>query len=72
MLDHARWTTHRTHIDRGETLVLYSDGLVEALVDGEELGVSGLRTRIRAENPRAILSELAEVSDDLTLVTIRR
>jgi sigma-B regulation protein RsbU (phosphoserine phosphatase) len=72
MLDNARWTSHRTHIERGETLVLYSDGLVEAQVDGEELGVAGLRDRISAENPGAILNQLAEVSDDLTLVTIRR
>ncbi|HEX2834291.1 MAG TPA: PP2C family protein-serine/threonine phosphatase [Thermoanaerobaculia bacterium] len=72
ILPNARWTSTTTHLDRGETLVLYSDGLVEAEVDGEELGVQGLLARICAENPHAILGQLDRVEDDLTLVVIRR
>lgn len=72
ILPNGRWTSATTQLQSGESLVLYSDGLVEAQVDGDELGVSGLRKRISAKNPRAILSQLDRVDDDLTLVVIRR
>lgn len=72
ILPNAQWTSTTTQLESGETLVLYSDGLVEAEVDGAELGVHGLRERICAENPRAILDQLDCVNDDLTLVVIRR
>jgi len=72
ILPNATWRSYQTHLDFGETLVLYSDGLVEAQVNGDDLGVDGLRSRICAENPRKILDQLDEVNDDLTLVVIRR
>ncbi len=72
ILPNARWHSVTTHLDFGESLVLYSDGLVEAQIDGDELGVEGLRTRMCRTNPRAILTDLDEVTDDLTLVVIRR
>jgi phosphoserine phosphatase RsbU/P len=72
ILPNARWESTTSMLLAGETLVLYSDGLVEAQVAGEELGVQGLRSRIPVHNPRAILTQLDRVDDDLTLVVIRR
>lgn len=72
ILPNAQWQSVTTHLEFGESIVLYSDGLVEAHVDGEELGVAGFRARLGAEHPHAILNQLDEVSDDLTLVVIRR
>lgn len=72
VLPNASWRTTITHLDPGESLILYSDGLTEAHIDGAELGVDGLRARIRHDDPRAILDALDEICDDLTLVVIRR
>lgn len=72
ILPAAQWQSATLHLDYGESVVLYSDGLVEAQIGGEELGVAGFRSRLCAENPRAILNDLDEVNDDLTLVVIRR
>ncbi len=41
----------------GDALVLYSDGVTEAIVDGEELGVAGLK---RMSRRRASARELVE------------
>jgi serine phosphatase RsbU (regulator of sigma subunit) len=74
MLKKAAWATHTTHLARGETLVLYSDGVTESTQDGVELGVCGLRRLIRRVGPSAaaIARELDVVSDDMTLVTVTR
>ncbi|HEX2059239.1 MAG TPA: PP2C family protein-serine/threonine phosphatase, partial [Thermoanaerobaculia bacterium] len=74
ILQHARWRPFVTHLEPGETLVLYSDGVIESERDGEELGVRGLRALIRrvGTTPSAILRELHTTSDDVTLVALHR
>ncbi|HET8798894.1 MAG TPA: PP2C family protein-serine/threonine phosphatase [Thermoanaerobaculia bacterium] len=72
ILPNAEWRSVVTHLDPGETLVLYSDGLIEAQVGGDDLGIDGLRAHLATGDPRAILPQLDEVEDDLTLVVIRR
>lgn len=67
---------------RGDTLVLYSDGFIEARNDaGEELTVEGLEALVRrhaALPPEELASRLVEetrafgtVTDDLTLVVVQ-
>src|SRR5687767_9004270 len=43
VLPNPQWQSVRLQLDEGDALVLYSDGVSEAVVDGEELGVRGLR-----------------------------
>ncbi len=65
------WHSTTTRLEHGDTLVLYSDGVTEAIVDGEELGVQGLRALLaRGVTPEALLETL-ETSDDVTLVVVR-
>lgn len=65
------WHSTTTRLEAGDTLVLYSDGVTEAIVDGEELGVHGLRALLtRGVTPEALLETL-ETSDDVTLVVVR-
>ena len=75
LLPTARWRTVTTTLDYGDALVLYSDGVTEATLDGEELGVCGLR-RIarRATTAQGILDALATYAhgDDTTVVVVRR
>ena len=74
ILPHAKWTSFTTHLEPGESMLLYSDGVTESLVDGEELGVAGLRELVARVGacPRSIAAELGVVSDDLTLVAVTR
>jgi serine phosphatase RsbU (regulator of sigma subunit) len=74
ILRNASWRSHRTHLQPGETLVLYSDGVTESLRNGEEIGVRGLRDIISraGASPQKILRELCAMSDDVTLVTLTR
>lgn len=74
ILRNASWRSHRTHLQPGETLILYSDGVTESLHDGEEIGVRGLREIIAraGASPQKILRELCSMSDDVTLVTVTR
>jgi hypothetical protein len=46
VLPNAKWRSMTTQLARGEALVLYSDGVSEAIVNGEELGVNGLRAML--------------------------
>ncbi len=70
----ATWTSFTTHLEPGETILLYSDGVTESLANGEELGVDGLRDVVRRVGPcpSTIVEQLSDVSDDLTLVAITR
>ena len=43
VLPSPSWTTATTQLEEGDALVLYSDGVSEAVVDGAELGVAGLK-----------------------------
>ena len=74
ILPNARWTAHDTRLAKGDTLVLYSDGVTESLRDGEELGVDGLRELIANVGPSAYALQraLEKSCDDVTLVTVRR
>jgi phosphoserine phosphatase RsbU/P len=70
-LPNAVWRSTQTSLAPGERLVLYSDGVTEAEVDGEELGVHGLRNLLaRGIDPEDVLERLS-TSDDVTLVTVR-
>jgi serine phosphatase RsbU (regulator of sigma subunit) len=74
ILKNAKWRSYTTHLEHGETLILYSDGVTESTRDGEELGVGGLRQVVRrvGASANAILRELDVTSDDVTLVTVTR
>jgi sigma-B regulation protein RsbU (phosphoserine phosphatase) len=75
ILPRPAWRTHVTHLEPGERLVLYSDGVTEATLCDEELGVAGLKQILRTTaDPDAILDILRErdVNDDVTLVVVRR
>jgi sigma-B regulation protein RsbU (phosphoserine phosphatase) len=85
MLCEARWSTATTRLEPGETLVLYSDGLVEArAADGEEFGIGGLKNVLQRPPGAAAATLAAEIldaverhtggvrQDDLTLVVVRR
>ena len=80
VLENASWTSLELHLSLGDSLLLYSDGVTEAEIDGEELGLCGLR-KIVAGAPRnsratdvaeAVLREIPRHQDDLTLVVIQR
>lgn len=74
LLQNANWRSYSTHLESGETLILYSDGVTESTRDGEELGVCGLRELVRRVGPsaNAIHRAMDVTSDDVTLVTITR
>lgn len=72
MLANATWRSSTTHLAPGDSLVLYSDGVSEAVVDGEELGVHGLRERLaQCASPEHMLEKL-ETNDDVTIVIVQR
>jgi len=85
ILSEARWSSATTRLEPGESLILYSDGLVEARsANGEEFGIDGLK-RILQRRLRAAAATLAADileaverhtdgarQDDLTLVIARR
>lgn len=71
VLPQASWTSTTTTLEEGDALVLYSDGVSEAVVDGEELGVDGLRALLaQCTSPDALLEKL-ETADDVTVVVVR-
>jgi sigma-B regulation protein RsbU (phosphoserine phosphatase) len=82
VLSSSQWRTFETTLRRGETLVLYSDGAVEARApNGEEFGVRRLAAALVGETSEKIAgSALHAVTrhsdgkreDDLTLLVIRR
>ena len=74
ILKKASWSSWTTHLEKGETLILYSDGVTESTRNGVELGVCGLRQLVRRVGPsaKAIHNALDVTNDDVTLVTITR
>ena len=74
ILKKASWSSWTTHLENGETLILYSDGVTESTRNGVELGVCGLRQLVRRVGPsaKAIHNALDVTNDDVTLVTITR
>lgn len=70
ILSNARWSSTTTHLGRGDTLVLYSDGVIESCA---ELGVDGLKRIVRtARTPEDVLAQIGKPTDDVTLVMVRR
>jgi serine phosphatase RsbU (regulator of sigma subunit) len=76
MLATSRWSSWSTRLARGETLILYSDGITESQRD---LGVEGLRNIVEQhatlapdELASVILRESGLTCDDVTLVVVRR
>jgi sigma-B regulation protein RsbU (phosphoserine phosphatase) len=76
----------RAHLKNGDLLLIYSDGITEALnSDGEEFGESGLvklAERHRQDPPKTVLREVMDTihqftgmgmqGDDMTLVALKR
>ena len=74
ILRKAAWHSIATTLGESETVLLYSDGVIEARREGEEIGVTGLVSLLRetGPSPAAIAGTLECTADDLTLVAIRR
>lgn len=74
ILRRASWRSVTTTLGENETMLLYSDGVIEARRDGEEIGVSGLVALLRETGiaPAVISDALGLTSDDVTMVAIRR
>jgi sigma-B regulation protein RsbU (phosphoserine phosphatase) len=87
ILDNPRWSSVRTTLARGETLLLYTDGVSEARSgDDQEFGVAQVAATLSSAAASGVSARqvtgriLADVErhasgardDDLTLVVIRR
>ncbi len=71
VLPNSQWQSVKKQLDPGDALVLYSDGVSEAVVNGQELGVCGLRRLLaQSVSPQALLADL-ETADDVTMVVLR-
>lgn len=75
ILPNSSWTSVTTRLQPGDALVLYSDGVMEAEVDGIELGVQGIMQRVSrggtaSEIASSVLAGL-QTTDDVTLVVLR-
>lgn len=71
VLPNASWTSVSVQLDPGDTVVFYSDGITEAELDGEELGVAGLRALLAdGMSPEAVLEKL-DTCDDVTMLVVR-
>jgi PAS domain S-box-containing protein len=80
-LPEASWTLGLVSLSPGEQMVIYTDGIIEARVDGGFLGESGLAACLGgAENPRAaverieaaLANQAVEVADDAAAVALMR
>jgi sigma-B regulation protein RsbU (phosphoserine phosphatase) len=85
LLSDAEWQSVSTSIKRGERIVLFSDGLLEARsVSGDEFGISNVRSVLEAaggSDVRGMTSALLTAverhspglrEDDLTIVALQR
>lgn len=82
VLSSSQWRTFETTLRRGDALVLYSDGAVEARSpNGEEFGVRRLAAALYGKNSQEMAENAltavnhycaGDRSDDLTLLVIRR
>lgn len=83
LLPSSRWCSVQRRLSRGESLLLFSDGLLEARThDGGEFGserIASAFARSQARNAREVVNgvlaearaSVAEFEDDLTLLAIR-
>lgn len=82
ILPSSRWGTFETTLGRGESLVLYSDGVVEARSpEGEDFGLQRLAAALSGDSPRIVTERIVTAvnrhsdgarEDDLTVVVVRR
>ncbi|HEX9501084.1 MAG TPA: PP2C family protein-serine/threonine phosphatase [Thermoanaerobaculia bacterium] len=86
VLSSSQWTTFETTLEQGESLVLYSDGVIEGeSLAGDDFGVrrlaAALKTVPRHRTPKAIAEDLLAAvdqhtggirADDLTILAITR
>ena len=85
ILASSEWTTFETVLEHGESLVLYSDGVIEAESAEGDFGVRRLAAALKAvpkhRTPKAIAEELHRAvdehsggarNDDLTILAITR
>lgn len=78
ILPAPEWWSATMHLERGDAIVLYSDGLTESRTNDEELGVEGLRAALSGRHTSArelasrALGSARKVDDDLTVVVLRR
>lgn len=72
VLLNASWSTMSTSLAEGDALVLYSDGVTEAIVDGEELGVPGLKRMLASTTSARELVDALDTTDDVTMVVVKR
>jgi serine phosphatase RsbU (regulator of sigma subunit) len=71
VIPNAKWYSVSAQLEAGDTLMLYSDGVTEALLEGCELGVRGLRELLASGvTPEAVLERLA-TNDDVTMGVVR-
>ncbi|MGH3761477.1 PP2C family protein-serine/threonine phosphatase [Actinophytocola sp.] len=66
LLPKPRFGTATVHLARGDTIMLYTDGLVEARTGADRYGVDGLLTFATAHAPATAPALVAAVSDVLT------
>ena len=76
ILDGGTWRKTALRLEEGDSLVLYSDGVIESQTwDGEDLGVAGLTAILEQQHDdiaAAVLDSIDTRNDDLTLVVVRR
>ena len=86
MFDHSQYTAQRAHLEPGDLLVLYSDGITEAEdPKGQPFDEDGLRALVGAHAPGALPeigdavfsavqrhAQDARFADDLTILLARR
>ncbi|NLM16897.1 MAG: SpoIIE family protein phosphatase [Candidatus Riflebacteria bacterium] len=79
----ARYTTDYLQLDEGESLILYTDGIVEAEHNGEQYGYERFKKlliRVADDNPAKFYENIYagyedwsdEENDDLTLIVVNR
>jgi PAS domain S-box-containing protein len=80
-LEEPQWSPVRVSVERGEELVMYTDGVIEARRNGERFGRERLGSLIRRlGDPAATVQRIGEaidefgalVSDDAAMVVLRR
>lgn len=82
IISNSRWSSTTVTLDRGEFVVLYSDGVIESpSIDGDDFGIDGiLRALPDSTSPCAVAAAIVEAAtqhargiaqyDDLTVMVI--
>jgi serine phosphatase RsbU (regulator of sigma subunit) len=71
VLPSPSWTTTTTQLGEGDALVLYSDGVTEAIVDDDELGVAGLKRILASTTSAREVVDALNTTDDVTMVVVK-